>query len=639
MPPEPEINIDTREDLLYLLAEASEIEHNLMCCYLFAAWSLKRGTADGLSPAEAKAVGGWKRAIISVAVEEMTHLALASNLMAALGGAPHFNRPNFPVAPGYHPSGVVVELARFSPETLDHFIYLERPEGDASADAAGFEHGAEYRRSKVAGRLMPNAQDYQTVGHLYRVIGEGLKALARRTGEAALFCGDSASQLGPADAGLAGLCVVTGLSSALAAIATIVDQGEGAPGHHETGHHARFLAVRAEYEALRAARPDFDPAHPVARNPVMRKPMNAANRVHIDHPVAAEVLDLANALYGLMLRLLAQSYGRPPVEADGKRLFADAAIAVMGAMSPMAEHLAALPASAAHPGLTAGVTFTMLRDVGHLPHGRAELALVAERLGLMAARAGALFGVDHPLAATADQLRRLQARFAPMAAGAPPKTEEVKLANDAPETVRGKDMTVTFDSRKCIHSRFCVLQAPDVFKANTPGEWIFPDAMRSEALAAVAHNCPSGAITYARHDGGPQEAPPPVNTLRLRENGPYALNGPVSIGGAAAGFRATLCRCGASKNKPYCDGSHRAAGFAATGEPDTQVSSALASRNGSLEIEPLRNGPLSVSGNLEICSGTGRTVSRVTAAKLCRCGGSASKPFCDGTHARIGFVS
>ena len=62
-------------------------------------------------------------------------------------------------------------------------------------------------------------------------------------------------------------------------------------------------------------------------------------------------------------------------------------------------------------------------------------------------------------------------------------------------------------------------------------------------------------------------------------------------------------------------------------------------RDGALAIDPQPNGPLAVRGNLEIISGTGRVVARVTSARLCRCGGSANKPFCDGTHAKIGFRS
>ncbi|MGL4574210.1 MAG: CDGSH iron-sulfur domain-containing protein, partial [Burkholderiaceae bacterium] len=101
--------------------------------------------------------------------------------------------------------------------------------------------------------------------------------------------------------------------------------------------------------------------------------------------------------------------------------------------------------------------------------------------------------------------------------------------------------------------------------------------------------------------------------------------------------------CGASQNKPFCDGSHAAAGFTATGEPATGINNTqtemLAVRDGVLAIDPQIDGPLQVRGNLEITSGTGRVVARLNQCKLCRCGGSQSKPFCDGTHAKIGFKS
>ena len=151
-----------------------------------------------------------------------------------------------------------------------------------------------------------------------------------------------------------------------------------------------------------------------------------------------------------------------------------------------------------------------------------------------------------------------------------------------------------------------------------------------------ALSCPSGAITYERLDGGAQEAAPAVNVARVRENGPLALHADMRIDGSAA-LRATLCRCGASKNKPFCDGSHTSAVFQATGEPATQASEALATRNGNLEVESLKDGPLKITGNLEIVSGTGRTLNRLQQTWLCRCGQSQKKPYCDGTHKKIGF--
>jgi CDGSH-type Zn-finger protein/uncharacterized Fe-S cluster protein YjdI len=205
------------------------------------------------------------------------------------------------------------------------------------------------------------------------------------------------------------------------------------------------------------------------------------------------------------------------------------------------------------------------------------------------------------------------------------------------EEVRGKKAVIRFDSRKCVHSRNCVLDRPDVFVPNVQGEWIRPDNATPEALLRLALNCPSGAIALERLDGGENEAAPMVNTARVRENGPLAIHGELAIAGEPASLRATLCRCGQSKHKPYCDGSHGAAGFQASGEPKTVESAALARRDGPLKILPLPNGPLKAQGALEIVSGTGRTINRVKEAYLCRCGGSANKPYCDGTHARIGF--
>ena len=209
----------------------------------------------------------------------------------------------------------------------------------------------------------------------------------------------------------------------------------------------------------------------------------------------------------------------------------------------------------------------------------------------------------------------------------------------AKETVRGRDVTIHFDGQRCIHSRNCVLLHPDVFVPNVPGEWIHPDAVSPEEVALVARACPSGAITYERTDGGPQEPAPLVNQVRTREDGPLAFRATLRIAGEDAGFRATLCRCGLSKDKPYCDGSHATSGFVATGEPATTPSEPLAQRNGPLQVEPTHNGPLHVTGDMELVSGTGRTLNRVTDAWLCRCGHSANKPYCDGTHAKIGFVA
>ena len=209
---------------------------------------------------------------------------------------------------------------------------------------------------------------------------------------------------------------------------------------------------------------------------------------------------------------------------------------------------------------------------------------------------------------------------------------------DGVEEVRGKKILVRFEGKRCVHTRHCVLEHPDVFVPNVEGEWIRPDAVSAEEVVKVAEHCPSGAIRYERLDGGTAEAPPVVNLVRVRENGPLAFHGELSVVGDTR-YRATLCRCGASKNKPYCDGQHATAGFVASGEPATRESPALATRNGPLEVTPTKDGPLRVRGSLEIVSGTGRTIEKTTEAWLCRCGASAKKPYCDGSHRKLGFVA
>jgi len=207
------------------------------------------------------------------------------------------------------------------------------------------------------------------------------------------------------------------------------------------------------------------------------------------------------------------------------------------------------------------------------------------------------------------------------------------------EEVRGREVVIRFDGGRCIHSRNCVLGRPDVFVPNVAGEWIHPDRATPDEVAHLALTCPSGAITYERLDGGPMEAQPKVNTVHVRENGPLALHAPHTVAGATPALRATLCRCGASHNKPWCDGSHTSIGFQATGEPATRESQPLASRDGPLMITPAVDGPLRIEGALELVTGTGRTINRVTDVWLCRCGGSGNKPYCDGSHRRNGFKS
>ncbi len=651
---QPHPSPPSREQLLYWLHEAAEIEHHLMCCYLYAAFSLKRAH-PGWTPAQQTAVQRWRRSIMSVVFEEMTHLALVGNLANALGAGPHMGRPALPVDAGPYPAGFVIRLAPFCAATIEHFKFLERPASEALADAQGFQPDRSYQRAVPEGRLSPGPRDYDTVGALYEVLAASLQACAAAQGEASLFIGDPGLQVDASLAPLPGVTAVTDLASALQAIQTIVTQGEGAGSEHADSHFSRFTRIGEELAVLTAADPTFEPAWPAATNPVMNAPIHSSDqRVHISEPRIARWLDIGNAMYTTSLRCLLQGFSvRAHAE---KATWLSVSFALMRALVPVGEGLAARPASTAVGSPNAGLSFTPLRTLAALPMQGAA-ALVAERLGQLHRRAlelpvvpvageapGAWAGVIDLLAQQQAVLLALaghEAAAAPSIALSPPAAASPSAA-PAPakpviEVVQGRDLSIHFEARRCIHSRHCVLDAPSVFKANTPGEWIYPDTVSAEALVGVAHSCPSGAIRYVRHDGGVPEAAPAVNQLRIRENGPYAVHADLLVAGQPDGYRATLCRCGQSQNKPWCDGSHAPAGFTASGEPKTGAVDPLAVRDGPLQVTPMRNGPLQLLGNLEICAGTGRTVARITEARLCRCGQSKNKPFCDLSHLAAGF--
>jgi CDGSH-type Zn-finger protein/uncharacterized Fe-S cluster protein YjdI len=666
--------VPSREQLIYWLHEAAEIEHNLMCCYLYAAFSLKRADARW-TPSQAEAVKRWRGAITGVAMEEMTHLCLVANLVNALGAPPHFNRPMFPIDAGPYPSGFVMRLQPFSIDTIKHFQFLERSNDAEIADGAGFAPSRQYKRlTNLSERLSPGAHDYSTVGELYGTLRNALDAFVHAHGESALFIGDAAKQVDKKLAPLPGVTAITDLASAHQALDTIVTQGEGAGDEVHDSHFQRFIKIGEELNRLLADDPSFAPAWAAATNPVMNPPPTPANKVYINHPQQARWLDIGNAMYTSSLRCLLQGFDA--TDQAIKATWLEASFALMRATVPVGQGLAARPATEAENSPLAGLTFTSLRTLARLP-GPNDAQFMADRLGELQARAKALplnlvegetsamwQGVIDALALQKAKLTALQAAqlatrtltqataarqevVTPAPVRVLGKTSSTSKVGDTatlPEIVDGKDVTIIFDSQRCIHARHCVLQTPTVFKANTPGQWIYPDTVNVESIVTVAQQCPSGAIRYARHDDGPEESAPAVNTLNVRENGPYALRAAIRLtapNGSISddGIRATLCRCGQSKRKPWCDGSHVAAQFVATGEPPTGDTNALDVRNGEIYVEPRLNGPLHIRGNLEICAGTGRTVARVTETRLCRCGQSNSKPFCDGSHIGAGFLA
>ena len=206
-------------------------------------------------------------------------------------------------------------------------------------------------------------------------------------------------------------------------------------------------------------------------------------------------------------------------------------------------------------------------------------------------------------------------------------------------------IVVTYDARRCIHAEECVHGLPAVFDPKRK-PWVDPRAAGADAVARVIERCPTGALQYERRDGGPKEAAPPKNTIRLAADGPLYLHGRLQINGAdeqpvIRDTRVALCRCGQSALKPFCDNSHKKSGFKDAGvvtKPQVQSDEGK-SGDGALTVLCQKDGSLAVTGDFELVDAKGAVVASGNAAWLCRCGGSGNKPFCDGTHKKIGFKS
>ena len=383
---EPEIVVANREHLWWLLAEAAQLEHMIMCQYLFAEFSLKSG--DELPAEQAAVVDRWRTTLRGIAVEEMLHLALVANLMSAIGAAPTFGRPNFPRRSGFFPAAVQLDLLPFGEQALLHFLYLERPEGMERQDAEGFVPTAPPLEPLDASEAMPLGHNFATVAPLYRAIARGRTPHADRIGARALFVGSPRAQATPERFHWPQVVAVADLATAQAAIDEIIEQGEGARGDWKDAHYGRFLAMWQEYEDLRRRDPSFQPARPVVPA-YSRQPFDVVDPVPIiTDPHARQVAELTALAYELVLQLLTRFFTHTDETDQHLDVLVGAAIDTMASvLRPLATTLTTLPIGAEHPGRTAGFSFEMFYTMGNLvPWREPAWALLHERASILADR-------------------------------------------------------------------------------------------------------------------------------------------------------------------------------------------------------------------------------------------------------------
>ena len=156
----------------------------------------------------------------------------------------------------------------------------------------------------------------------------------------------------------------------------------------------------------------------------------------------------------------------------------------------------------------------------------------------------------------------------------------------------GTKATVSWHARLCIHVGECGRAKGDLFVGGRD-PWCQPDLAADEEVADVVFRCPTGALTVDFADGSGKEQPDPVNTVNVAYNGPLFVRGQLALEDAPAdapgtAYRAALCRCGKSRNKPFCDNSHEKDGFSdygAVGETGSQEFE----DGGELAIKPIKD--------------------------------------------------
>ena len=391
------------------------IEHSLACQYLYAALSLESPGDPGINtPAQADMVTRWfDRIVHTIATQEMLHLALANNMLTAIGGAPYLLRPNFPQWDKLYSVGLDSVLTPFSVETLERFMCWEKPQWPGPWDELCAQRSLMLVPSDeqvTADALNPDSYPYTTIAGLY----DRIRDLFTAADERALFVGSPEDQLGERFVPFVPtLHRVVDVASAVAAIDLIIVEGEGTPSPvPEDCHYGWFRDIRDELVAELKNDPSFEPAWPCVGNPLfdVHHDNETPGGTMVTNVTTRAVGELFTASYDVLLTLLMRLFGADGEDDEQRTLLAGAAVALMRtAITPLGVALARMPALAGDPpSPTAGASFELFRSVQPLPHMVPAWTYLRERLGEIATAClstSALPGTPSCLADVSDMLR------------------------------------------------------------------------------------------------------------------------------------------------------------------------------------------------------------------------------------------
>jgi|SRR5215211_4485472 len=200
-------------------------------------------------------------------------------------------------------------------------------------------------------------------------------------------------------------------------------------------------------------------------------------------------------------------------------------------------------------------------------------------------------------------------------------------------------ITVRWDSTRCIHTARCLNALPRVFDVQAR-PWVDVDGADPDAIGEAVRTCPTGALRFERLDGGARDEPRRPTVAVPIPDGPLLVMGDVCVEGPdgellADDPRLTLCRCGRTRNQPFCDNSHLMAGFRSRKfEPRSEAGErpAQAEEESRTVVTATRDGSLHFQGRVVVMTQQGDVLADADDLWLCRCGRSQSKPFCDLSH-------
>ena len=492
------------------------------------------------------------------------------------------------------------------------------------------------------GEIVPRGQDFATVGHLYRSIEAGIAHLAEKLGEEMLFVGPSRAQATQQYFGWPELVAVTDVASAQRAIDEILEQGEGPRGHWRDAHFGQFVAILEEYLQLREANPAFDPVRPVVTVNVRPSERDTSIPLATD-PITRQVMDLFNVSYEILLLMLQRFFAHTEETDPQLKVLADASVNLMfGAIEPLGDLVTTLPAGQEYPGRTAGPSFELFYESDYvLPHREAAWAVLVERTRQAAdfCEPGAPCGpevgdglrqVRANLTEIADALAvHLPARYAPQPPAGPPPAED-----PAPLLARASDYSRTGLA----------------FAAGDDPALSGVAALLASAYQARPRQRPPHAGPPRRQRPAPPSRNPPrsrpvrPSPARPRAQNPSSPRNPSRHSGVSPSLPPPCAPASAPAPRPACSRRPPRCRTSRSARPQPGERPQRLAELGQLQRElppaimTAKNGPYLVTNVTVLRTPLGEEVPVPPQLALCRCGASAIKPFCDGSHTTSGFT-